>query len=116
MGPQRTREDLFARIRRKLRILLVFNSGLLDCAQCGRRVATVHEVIMREKTDGVALCQSCFELILKNAAQTPENGKIAYDSINNLDEHLAELLFPEGCKDTRSGPLAKQADRAPRSA
>ena len=116
MGPLRTRESLLAQIRKKLRNLLVFNSGLLDCAQCGERLATVHEVITREKTDGVALCQSCFELILKNAAQTPESGKIAYDSINDLDEHLAELLFPEGCKDTRSGRLAKQADRAPRSA
>jgi hypothetical protein len=116
MGPRRTHGNRFARFRMKLRNLHVFNSGLLDCAQCGKHVATMHEVIMREATDGVALCQSCFELILKNAAQTPENGKIAYDSINDLDEHLAELLFPGGCKDTRSGPLAKQADTAPRSA
>ena len=111
MGPQGTRGNLFARIRRKLRILNVFSSDRLDCAQCGKRVATMHEVIMREETDGVALCQSCFELILKNAAQTSEYGKIAYGSLSNLDEHLAELLFPEGCVAQGAGGLPNKPTR-----
>ena len=114
MGPQGTCENLFARIRKKLRKLHVFNSYLLYCAQCGKRVATIHQAILREETDGVALCQSCFELILKNAAQTPEYGEIAYDSLDDLDEHFAELLFPAGCitqgpSDLQNKPIRPRA-------
>jgi hypothetical protein len=77
MDSQGTRENLFARIRRKLRILHVFNPSLLDCALCGKRVATMIEVLMREESDVVPICPSCFKLMLKKAAQTPEYRKLA---------------------------------------
>jgi hypothetical protein len=96
MDPQGPRENLFARIRRKLRIMHVFNPGLLDCALCEKRAATMLEVIMREETDGVTLCQSCLELMLKKAPQTPEHRKLAHDSFNDFDEPLAQLLHPAG--------------------
>lgn len=61
------------------------HSGLFDCAFCGERVATMR-VIMHEETEGVPLCQSCFGLALKMTAQTPEYRKLAYDSLDELDE------------------------------
>ncbi len=74
MDPQGTL--VLNRIRRILRVR-VFNLGLLDCGLCGERVATMGEVIMREQTDGVPLCQSCFQLLLKEAAQTLKYRKLA---------------------------------------
>jgi len=77
MDSQGTRENLFARIRRKLWILHAFHPRLLDCALCGKRVATLNEVLRREETDVVPLCGSCFALMLKKAVQTPEYRKLA---------------------------------------
>ena len=68
MEPRRALENLFDRIRRKLGI---FNPALLKCSLCGKRVAAMRKAIMREETDGVPLCQSCFELMLQKAAQAP---------------------------------------------
>jgi hypothetical protein len=81
MDPRGTLENL-DRICRKLRILgaHVFNPGLLNCAHCGKRVATIREVIMHEETDGVRLCRSCFELVLKKWAED--------FPVNNFDEYL----------------------------
>jgi len=88
MEPQGTLENLFDRIRRKLGILHVFNPGLLDCALCGKRVATMPEGPISEETDGVPLCRSCFELVLKKAAQAPEYRRLMHDSLNSFDEYL----------------------------
>ena len=63
----------------------VFNHCLLDCAFCGKGVASRREEIMQEKTDGARLCRSCFELVLKKAAQTPEHGKLANVSLTWLE-------------------------------
>jgi len=93
MSPHGRRVNPLTRIRERLWSLHVFNTGLLDCAQCGKRVAAIHEMIRREEADGVALCRSCFELILKNAVQTPEYGQVEHDS---PDLHGAEVHFPEG--------------------
>ena len=95
MSPRRTRKNPFARIRKKLRDLQVFNFVLFDCAQCGKRVATIRETVRREEADGAALCQSCFEMILRNAAQAPEYQQVEHDSLS-LDGHPSELRFPEG--------------------
>ncbi|MGA2380528.1 MAG: hypothetical protein ABSG85_14595 [Spirochaetia bacterium] len=88
MDPHGTLANLFDRIRRKLQIPHVFNPGLLDCALCGKRVATMHEQIMHKETDGVPLCRSCFELVLKKAAQAPEYRRLMHDSLNSFDEYL----------------------------
>jgi hypothetical protein len=39
----------------------------LDCALCGKRMATIREEVTHEKTDGVPICRSCFEVLLKKA-------------------------------------------------
>ena len=80
MDPHGTLANLFDRIRRKLQIPHVFNPGLLDCTFCGKRVATMREVSTHEETDGVPLCQSCFELVLKKSAED--------FPVNNFDEYL----------------------------
>ncbi len=89
MNPQGSLATLFDRICRKLCIPNVLSPGPFDCALCGKRVATMRKAVKREETDGVPLCQSCFELVLKKAAQTPEYGRLMHDSINDYDEHLA---------------------------
>jgi hypothetical protein len=77
MEPRGTLENLFYRIRRNLGSLDVLSPGLLNCALCKKPVATTREAIMREESDGVTLCQSCFELMLQKAAQTPKYRKLA---------------------------------------
>ena len=72
MDPQRTLADLVARIRRKLWILHVFNPSPLHCAFCGKRVAAMRKATTLDATDGLRLCQSCFGLVLKKAAQAPD--------------------------------------------
>jgi hypothetical protein len=89
MDPQSTLENPFVRILRNLGILRAFSPGLLDCALCGRRTADVHKAAMRE--DGAPLCQSCFALMLKKAAQTPHAERSSNDSLNVLDEEPASL-------------------------
>lgn len=89
MAPLGTLENSFKRIRRKLRAVPDFDPGPLDCVLCGKRVGTEREAIIREETDNMPLCQSCFELMLKKAAQSAEHMKLADDSLNDFHRHLA---------------------------
>lgn len=68
----------------------VFNPGLFECAFCGERVATMR--IMHEETDGVPLCQSCFGMVLKIAAQTPEYKKRSRTILTTLVRKLDNAL------------------------
>ncbi len=63
MDSSGTLANVFARIRRKLLIFL--NPGRRNCALCGKRLPTMHEEI--RETNGMPICRSCFELILKKA-------------------------------------------------
>jgi hypothetical protein len=75
MDPLRTAETHVSSICRRLRITRIPKSRLLDCALCGKRVAAMDELAIRHGTEGVPICRSCFELVLKKAVQTLECGK-----------------------------------------
>ena len=103
MGPRGTCQTLFSRIRRQLRIPRVISARLLDCALCGTRVATRDEAIIRERAEGVPLCQSCFELMLKKAAQNPGCRQQRRTFPGDIDEQLAEVLKTTGRTTRRAG-------------
>jgi hypothetical protein len=76
-------KGLFDRIRRKLH-----DRRPIYCALCGS-VVRGHGGDTRRTIDGTPLCQSCFELVLKKAAQLPEQRSLAHDAPHNSDAHLA---------------------------
>jgi len=71
MYPHGTIANLFDRTRKKLWFIHDLNPGLFDCALCGKPAVAMREKIMHGETDGVLLCRSCFELVIKKAVQPP---------------------------------------------
>jgi hypothetical protein len=66
--------------------LHVFDRSLPNCSVCRERVALMKND--GEKA-GAPLCQLCFEMMLKTAAQDLADTKLTDDSSNDLDENLA---------------------------